>query len=94
MELEPGSSAEITFELTSRDFAWWDTAVDRGDGRSGAWRREGGDFLVEVGSSSRDVRLHATVSLPDDPDLPALVPDSDLSADGASRFTQGHQPAP
>ena len=89
--LEPGASAVVAFTLGNRDFAYWDVATDRGDGRFGAWRREGGEFVVEVGASSRDVRLRTTVELPDDPSLPPLVPDEDLLRLGASRFTQGYR---
>ncbi|MFI6070526.1 beta-glucosidase [Actinoplanes sp. NPDC051343] len=69
--LEPGGSARVTFTLSGRDFAYWDVAAD-------AWRLEGGDFIIEVGASSRDIRLHATINLPDDPALPPLVPDERL----------------
>ncbi|GAA2158989.1 beta-glucosidase family protein [Pedococcus bigeumensis] len=91
VEVAPGSSTEVIFELTSRDFAYWDSVVTRRDGKSGAWRREGGEFHVEVGASSRDIRLSATLHLPDDPHLPTFVPDSELPAGDGSRFTQGHQ---
>ncbi|WP_374969479.1 beta-glucosidase [Terrabacter sp. BE26] len=92
VHLEPGASVRVSFELTSRDFAYWDAALDRGDGWLGGWRREGGDFTVEVGASSRDIRLRATLQLPDDPDLPPLVPDSELLSQDSSRFTEGYRP--
>ncbi|WP_037364009.1 beta-glucosidase family protein [Nakamurella lactea] len=76
--LAAGESAEVAFALTSRDFAYWDVAVDRDDGRHGAWRREGGEFVIEIGSSSRDVRLRAVIELPDDPQLPPVVADAYL----------------
>jgi beta-glucosidase len=93
--LEPGATVTVSFELESRDFAYWDTAATRPDGRSGLWRREGGAFTIEVGASSRDIRLAATIDLPDDPAVPPLVRDSDLrgAEEGgapASRFVQGH----
>ena len=94
VEIEPGSSVRLTFRLTSRDFAYWDAAVAHRDGRSGAWRREGGEFRVEMGASSRDIRLATTLHLPDDPNLPPLLPDSELSLDADSRFTHGHAAAP
>jgi beta-glucosidase len=43
-----------------------------------AWRLEGGEFIIEVGASSRDIRLRTSIELSDDPDLPPLVPDEDL----------------
>jgi beta-glucosidase len=89
--LDPGETAEVVFELGSRDFAYWDEAAPGRAGRPGAWRREGGEFVVEVGASSRDVRLRATLELPDDPDLPPVVPDAALVPVEASRFTEGHR---
>jgi beta-glucosidase len=90
VRLEPGESVRVVFELESRDFAYWDSATRRGDGRAGLWRREGGEFAIEVGASSRDIRLAATISLPDDPDVPPLVPDARLLEVSASRFVDGH----
>jgi beta-glucosidase len=71
--LEPGESTRVTFELDDRDFAYWDVAAS-------AWRLEGGEFVIEVGASSRDIRLRTSIELPDDPKLPPLVPDEDLLA--------------
>ncbi|MEN2742285.1 glycoside hydrolase family 3 C-terminal domain-containing protein [Microbacterium sp. X-17] len=93
--LEPGATATVTFDLESRDFAYWDSASTRPDGRTGLWRREGGAFTIEVGASSRDIRLTATIELPDDATIPPLVRDSDLRGaeeGGAptSRFVAGH----
>ncbi|MGH1524389.1 fibronectin type III-like domain-contianing protein [Leifsonia sp. L25] len=93
--LEPGETVTVSFDLVSRDFAYWDTSSTRPDGRSGLWRREGGDFTIEVGASSRDIRLATTITLPDDPTIPPLVRDWGLrrAEEGgapSSRFVQGH----
>jgi beta-glucosidase len=69
--LAPGERTRVTFDLVGRDFAYWDVVA-------GAWRLEGGEFTIEVGASSRDIRLTATVDLPDDPALPPLIPDEQL----------------
>jgi beta-glucosidase len=89
--LSPGESTRVTFDLDSRDFAYWDVAADRGDGRFGAWRREGGEFVIEVGASSRDIRVRTSIDLLDDPGLASLVPDEDLLGLDSSRFTQGYR---
>ncbi|WP_223690183.1 beta-glucosidase family protein [Leifsonia poae] len=86
----PGESVRVTFELDNRDFAYWDSAAERPDGRTGLWRREGGEFRVEIGASSQDIRLAATIELPDDVSIPPLVPDAELSPVADSRFVQGH----
>jgi beta-glucosidase len=89
--LERDESARVTVDLDSRDFAYWDVAADPGDGRYGAWRREGGEFVIEVGASSRDIRLRTSIELPDDPGLAPLVPDEELLALNSSRFRQGYR---
>jgi beta-glucosidase len=90
VRLQPGASVRVSFELESRDFAYWDAAAVRPDGRAGLWRREGGEFRIEVGASSQDIRLAASIDLPDDPTIPPLVPDAELIDIAASRFVQGH----
>ncbi|WP_127476112.1 glycoside hydrolase family 3 C-terminal domain-containing protein [Microbacterium sulfonylureivorans] len=88
--LGPGESVRVEFRLENRDFAYWDSAAERPDGRQGVWRREGGSFRIDVGASSRDIRLSAPIDLPDDPSLPALIPDAALMGENTSRFVQGH----
>jgi beta-glucosidase len=48
--LEPGASAEIAFTLTPRDLSYW-SASRR------TWVSEPGEFRVDLGASSRDIRL-------------------------------------
>ncbi|MDA3630719.1 glycoside hydrolase family 3 C-terminal domain-containing protein [Saccharopolyspora sp. WRP15-2] len=50
--LEPGETAEVTFELTERDLSYWDET-------SKSWRIAPGRVAVLVGESSRDIRLTA-----------------------------------
>lgn len=66
-----GESRTVAVSLSSRDFAYYDVGA-------GAWRREGGAFVVEVGASSADIRARATIDLPDDPTLASLVDDDTL----------------
>ena len=44
-----------------------------------------------LGASSRDIRLRASIELPDDPALAPLVPDEELLEINPSRFTQGYR---
>ncbi|MFJ8895179.1 beta-glucosidase [Leifsonia sp. NPDC102414] len=90
VRIEPGASVRVDFELENRDFAYWDSAAERPDGKRGLWRREGGEFRIEVGSSSQDIRLATAIELPDDPRIPALIRDADLIDIAASRFVDGH----
>ncbi|MFF3787946.1 glycoside hydrolase family 3 C-terminal domain-containing protein [Streptomyces sp. NPDC001933] len=52
--LEPGASASVRFELTGRDLAWWSTSL-------GGWAIDPGPFAVEIGASSRDIRLRTVL---------------------------------
>jgi beta-glucosidase len=54
LTLEPGETKAASFALDDRTFAFWN------DG----WTVEPGDFVLECGSSSRDIRARATVSMP------------------------------
>ena len=53
IELEPGASGEVAVTVRREDLAYWDVRADR-------WVVEGGEYTIEVGASSRDVR--ATVA--------------------------------
>merc|ERR1712207_126304 len=50
--LTPGDVEKVTLALSPRDFSTWNTTVH-------AWSPVAGTFQVRVGSSSRDIRLHA-----------------------------------
>ncbi len=69
VDLAPGETQRVTFQLTGRDLAYWST-------RSGTWELEGGTFAIEVGASSRDIRRRAEVEV--DPG-PAPAPLHEMS---------------
>jgi beta-glucosidase len=56
VRLAPGESAEIGMALAERDLAFWDTERN-------AWRVEAGRFEIQVGRSSRDIRLRTSFEL-------------------------------
>ena len=56
VELKPGESREVTFTLDQRALSFYDPL------RKG-WVAEPGEFLVLVGSSSRDIRLKGSFIL-------------------------------
>ena len=55
--LAPGESQTVTVSLDERAFAYW--SIQRG-----GWAVDSGEFTIEVGASSRDIRITATVELP------------------------------
>ncbi len=56
LELEPGQTRTVSFDLPARAFAHWDT-------QRKAWHVEPGPREIVVGSSSRDLRQSARVDL-------------------------------
>jgi beta-glucosidase len=52
--LEPGESKKITLTLSKKDFSYWDTS-------RGNWYAEPGEFEIQVGASSEDIKLKKTL---------------------------------
>lgn len=57
--LKAGESAEISFDLDERAFAYWSEKFND-------WHVEAGEYTVEVGTSSRDIAAVAVVALDGD----------------------------
>ena len=54
--VEPGESRSVSFTLTDRDLSYWSIAM-------GGWVLEPGEFSIEIGSSSRDIRLSTVIKV-------------------------------
>lgn len=54
--LEPGAAGRFEIPIASSELAYW-SVTDQ------AWVIEGGEYTIEVGSSSRDLRLSGTVTV-------------------------------
>ncbi|KAH9907186.1 glycoside hydrolase family 3 protein [Xylariomycetidae sp. FL2044] len=54
--LEPGASAVVEFGLTRRDLSTWDVVAQN-------WLLQNGDYMIYVGSSSRDLPLMIAVEI-------------------------------
>ncbi|WP_297106433.1 beta-glucosidase [Tessaracoccus sp.] len=54
--LEAGETKDVVLTLRRSELTYWDVRVDR-------WILEGGEYVVEVGASSRDLRARTTVTL-------------------------------
>ena len=68
--LAPGESKEISFTLDKRSFAYWNEEIHD-------WHVETGEFTVEVGDSSRNLPLKASVQVESTVRLPrTYTPDS------------------
>ncbi|HET7802284.1 MAG TPA: glycoside hydrolase family 3 C-terminal domain-containing protein [Humibacillus xanthopallidus] len=69
--LAAGESRVVELRVGRADLACWDI-------RSGAWVVEGGSYAVEVGASSRDIRVGVTVPVAGDEVAVPLTLDSSL----------------
>lgn len=54
VELAPGETKTVSFNLNKRAFAYWNTTLHD-------WHVESGEFLIKVGGSSRQIALEAPV---------------------------------
>ena len=57
--LEPGEEQTVTFTLSKRDFAYYDPAFSD-------WVVDSGDFQIDIGSSSTDIRLSRQLAVKSD----------------------------
>lgn len=72
VELMPGEEREVSFELDKRSFAYYEPKIHD-------WYVESGTFIVEIGASSRDIRLQAQVQVNGTEELPmAYTPNSTI----------------
>jgi beta-glucosidase len=62
ISLAPGESGTVSIELSQRAFAFWSI-------RNGCWAVEAGEFVIEVGTSSRDLALRRSITV----DAPSLA---------------------
>lgn len=56
IDISPGTTETVLFELTRRDLSCWDTKVH-------AWRLPTGDITVQVRFSSRDLPLQSIIGI-------------------------------
>ncbi|MFC1739173.1 glycoside hydrolase family 3 C-terminal domain-containing protein [Planctomycetota bacterium] len=58
IHLKAGEKKTVTFELNREDFAFWHDRVHK-------WAVEIGEFELQIGSSSEDIRLSAFIEVPE-----------------------------
>ncbi len=64
--LAPGQETTVAFALSRRDFAYYETEIHD-------WHVETGAFRIEIGASSRDIRLTETVTVTAARALPVVL---------------------
>lgn len=61
--LKPDQEKQVEFLLDKRSFAYYETKIHD-------WYVESGDFVIEIGASSRDIRLNEVVHVDSSAELP------------------------
>jgi beta-glucosidase len=56
VSLNEGEARQVTFKLTPEDFSYWSETTN-------SWQIEPGVFEIQLGTSSKDIRLKATISV-------------------------------
>lgn len=79
--LNPGEEKEVTFTLDKRSFAYYEVKLHD-------WFVETGRFYVEIGASSRDIRLREAVTVNGTAELPVHV-DRLTTIGELTRFPKG-----
>jgi beta-glucosidase len=72
VDLEPGQAKTVHLSLKREDLAIWHSGLRR-------WAVEGGNYTIEAGASSRDLRLSTNLVLEGDDLTPVLTTDSTLA---------------
>lgn len=72
VEVSAGTTVEVVLEIRRSDLAYWDIRVDD-------WVVEPGEYRIEVGASSRDIRAAASVRLVGDENPAPLSRESSLA---------------
>ena len=60
VSLQPGESKELCFQLSKRDFAYWNSNLHD-------WKVESGEFTIKVGNSVRDISVQTTIKINAEP---------------------------
>jgi beta-glucosidase len=86
ISLEPGEEKTVSFTLDKRAFAYYEQAVHD-------WMVESGEFTVELGASSRDMRLAAAITVESTQEIPVVFtsysPIGDIMATGKGKVALG-----
>lgn len=74
VSLKPGEEKEVEFILDGRAFAYYEEKIHD-------WYVESGNFVIEIGSSSRNIRLNDTVSIEGTKEIPVIYTENSTIKD-------------
>ncbi len=82
--LEPGEHKTVTMELDSRAFSYYHTGIHD-------WYAEDGNYEIQIGASSRDIRLRQSIQITSTKKIPFVAGDTTTWAD-VERFAKDPSP--
>ncbi len=74
ISLKPGEEKEVTFILDGRAFAYYEEKIHD-------WYVQSGNFAIEIGSSSRDIRLKESIEIEGTVELPIIYTENSTIKD-------------
>lgn len=74
ISLKPGEEKEATFILDGRAFAYYEEKIHD-------WYVQSGNFVIEIGSSSRDIRLKESIEIESTVELPIIYTENSTIKD-------------
>eukprot|EP00828_Plagiopyla_frontata_P040178 TRINITY_DN5371_c0_g1_i1.p2 TRINITY_DN5371_c0_g1~~TRINITY_DN5371_c0_g1_i1.p2 ORF type:complete len:224 (-),score=16.22 TRINITY_DN5371_c0_g1_i1:33-623(-) len=72
--LAPGETRTVSFELGKRAFAYYETRLHD-------WHVESGEFLIQIGRSSRNIVLEAPVTVQSTKEIPVVFDENSILMD-------------
>ena len=82
--LEPGEHKTVTMELDSRAFSYYHTGIHD-------WYAEDGNYEIQIGASSRDIRLRQSIQITSTKKIPFVAGETTTWAD-VERFAKDPSP--
>lgn len=74
ISLKPGEEKEVEFVLSGREFAYYEEKIHD-------WYVQSGNFVIEIGSSSRDIRLKESIEIEGTVELPVVYTENSTIKD-------------
>lgn len=74
ISLKPGEEKEVTFILDGRAFAYYEEKIHD-------WYVQSGNFVIEIGSSSRDIRMKENIEIESTVELPVVYTENSTIKD-------------
>jgi beta-glucosidase len=74
VELDSGGEKDVTFNLTKRAFSYYEPRIHD-------WHAESGEYTIEIGSSSQDIKLTKSIHLTATSEIPIIYTENTTLGD-------------